>query len=133
MVVGDAHVFPGVLTPVLTQLFFPKQLTTFLTCFYRGERGKYARKKVHLNWGSNSQSPGGESNTLTTESPRLGYIKRVTCVRDSISYFTLTVTEYRFDATNYSELFVYCRYRSLYLVHLLSTYFILRKKLCAND
>ena len=38
MVVGDAHVFPGFLTPVLTQLFFPKPPTTFLTCFCRGER-----------------------------------------------------------------------------------------------
>ena len=32
MVVGDAYVFPGFLTPVLPQLFFPKPLTTFLTC-----------------------------------------------------------------------------------------------------
>ena len=30
MAVGDAHVFPGFLTPVLTQLFFPKPPTTFL-------------------------------------------------------------------------------------------------------
>ena len=27
MAVGDAHVFPGFLTPVLTQLFFPKPQT----------------------------------------------------------------------------------------------------------
>ena len=46
MVVGDAYVFPGFLTPVLTQLFFLKPLTTFLTCFCRGERRKYAGKKV---------------------------------------------------------------------------------------
>ena len=32
------YVFPGFLTPVLTQLFFPKPPTTFLTCFCRGER-----------------------------------------------------------------------------------------------
>ena len=31
MAVGDAYVFPGLLTPVLTQLFFPKPPTTFLT------------------------------------------------------------------------------------------------------
>ena len=39
MAVDDAHVFPGFLTPVLTQLFFPKPLTTLLTCFVevRGE------------------------------------------------------------------------------------------------
>ena len=29
MAVGDAHVFPGFLTPVLTQLFFPEPPTTF--------------------------------------------------------------------------------------------------------
>ena len=49
MAVGDAHVFPGFLTPALTQLFFPKPPTTFLTCFCRGERRKYAGKKVRLN------------------------------------------------------------------------------------
>ena len=35
--------------------FFPKPLTTFLTCFSRSERRKYAVKKVCLNWASNSQ------------------------------------------------------------------------------
>ena len=64
MAVGDAHVFPGFFTPVLTQLFFPKPPTTFLTCFCRGE---YAGKKGHLNQGSNSQPPGRESDMLTTE------------------------------------------------------------------
>ena len=58
MEVGDAHVFPGYLTPVLTQLFFPKPPTTFLTCFCRGERRKYAGKESHLNQRSNSQPPG---------------------------------------------------------------------------
>ena len=39
MAVGDAYVFPGFLTPVLAQRFFPKPLTPFLTCFaeVRGE------------------------------------------------------------------------------------------------
>ena len=46
MAVGDAHVFPGFLTPVLMQLFFPKPPTNFLTCFCRGERRKYAERKV---------------------------------------------------------------------------------------
>ena len=72
MAVGDAHVFPGFLTPVLTQLFFPKPPTTFLTCFCRGERRKYAGKKSRLNRGSNSQPPGLESDTLTTELPGRG-------------------------------------------------------------
>ena len=64
--------FPGFFTLVLTQLFFPKPLTTFLTCFCRGERRKYARKKSCLNRGSNSQPPGHESDTLTTEPPGRG-------------------------------------------------------------
>ena len=74
MAVGDAYVFPGFLTPVLTQLFFPKPLTTFLTCFCRGERRKYAGKKSRLNRGSNSQPPGHESDTLTTEPPGRGWL-----------------------------------------------------------
>ena len=45
--------FPGFLTPVLTQLFFPEPPTTFPTCFCRGERRKYAGKKSCLNRGSN--------------------------------------------------------------------------------
>ena len=69
MAVGDAHVFPGFLTPVLTQLFFQKPPTTFLTCFCRGERRKYTGRKVRFNRGSNSQPPGHESDTLTTEPP----------------------------------------------------------------
>ena len=67
MAVGDAHVFPGFLTPVLTQLFFPKPPTTFFKCFWRVERRKYAGKKIHFNRGSNSQPAGHESDTLTTE------------------------------------------------------------------
>ena len=54
MAVGDAHVYPSSLTPVLTQLFFSKLPTTFLTCFITDERRKYAEKKVRLNWVSNS-------------------------------------------------------------------------------
>ena len=72
MAVGDAYVFPGFLTPVLTQLFFPKPPTTFLTCFCRGERRKYAGKKSRLNRGSNSQPPSHESDMLTTELPGQG-------------------------------------------------------------
>ena len=46
---------------------FPKPLITFLTCFSRGERQKYTRKKVRLDWISNSQPPGHEFDMLTTE------------------------------------------------------------------
>ena len=40
MAVGDADLFPGFLTPVLRQLFFPKSPTNFLTCSaeVRGEK-----------------------------------------------------------------------------------------------
>ena len=72
MAVGDAYAFPGFLTPVLTQLFFPKLPTTFLTCFCRGERRKNAGKIVRLKRVSNSQPPGHESDTLTTEPPGQG-------------------------------------------------------------
>ena len=74
MAVGDAYVFPGFLTPVqdLTRLYFPESPTTFLTCFCRGERRKYAGKKSRLNRGSNSQSPDHESDMLTTEPPGRG-------------------------------------------------------------
>ena len=72
MAVGDAYVFPGLLIPVLTQLFFPKPLTTFLTCICRGERRKYAVKKSRLNYGLNSQPPGHQSDMLTTEPPGRG-------------------------------------------------------------
>ena len=67
MAVVDAYVFPGFLTPLLTQPFFPKPPTTFLTCLSRGERRKFALKEVRLNRVSNSQPPGHESDTLTTE------------------------------------------------------------------
>ena len=69
------HVFFGFLTPVLTQLFLRKPPTTFITCFFRDERRKHAGKKVRLNRGSNSQPPGHESDTLTTEPPGRGFMQ----------------------------------------------------------
>ena len=83
MAVGDAYVFPGFLTPVLTQLFFPKPPTTFLTSFCRGERQKYARKRSCLNRGSNSQPPGHEYDTLTTEPPGRGH-SQIYCLKRSV-------------------------------------------------
>ena len=79
MAVGGAYVFPGFLTPVLTQLFFPKPPTAFLHCFCKGERRKYAGKKSRLNRGSNSQPPGHESDTLTTEQPGRGTLQEELC------------------------------------------------------
>ena len=73
MAVGDTYVFPGFLTPVLTQLFFPKPPTTFLTCFCRGERRKNTEKKSRLNRVSNSEPAGLESDTPTTEPTGWGF------------------------------------------------------------
>ena len=75
MSVSHAYVFPGSLTPVLTQLFLPKPPTTFLTCFCRSEQRKYAGKKSRLNRGSNSQPPSHEYDTLTTELPGRGTLE----------------------------------------------------------
>ena len=75
MAVGDAHVLPGFLTPVLKHLSFPKPLTTFLVCFCRGERRKYERK-VRLNRVSKSQPPGHGSDTLTAEPSGQGIDKK---------------------------------------------------------
>ena len=71
MAVGDAYVFPDSLTST-NSTFFPKPSTTLLTCFCRGERRKFAGKKSRLNRGSNSQPPGHEPDTLTTEPPGRG-------------------------------------------------------------
>ena len=95
MAVGDAHVFSGFLTLVLTQLFFPKPPTTFLTCFCRGERRKYAGKKSRLNWGSNLQSPGHESDTLTTELP--------SAISHRISKFQLDILNRSRNITKYQS------------------------------
>ena len=59
-------------TPVLTQLFFPKPPTTFLRCFCRGERRKFARKKVASTGDRTHKQLGHESDTLTTEPPGRG-------------------------------------------------------------
>ena len=76
MVVGDAKVFPCFLTAVLINTtFFPKPQTTSLTCFSTGERRKYTGKKVLLDRVSNSQPPGHESDTLTTDIPEQRIVK----------------------------------------------------------
>ena len=93
MAVGDAYVFPGFLTPVLTQLFFPKPPTTFLTCLCRDERQKYAGKKSRLNRGSTSQPPGHESDTLTTEPPGQGYQAMKHLIKQSDSVFISAISK----------------------------------------
>ena len=69
MAVGDAHVFPGFLTPVLTQISFQSHGLLFSP--EADVRRKYtSKKKIHINWVSNSQPPGHESDMLTTKPPR---------------------------------------------------------------
>ena len=68
MAVGDAHVFPGFLTPVVTKLSFQSHRLLFSHASAE-VRGENTKKKVHLKWVSSSQQPGHESDTLTTEPP----------------------------------------------------------------
>ena len=103
MAVGDTHVFPGFLTPVLTQLFFPKPPTTFPTCFCRGERRKYAGKKSRLNRGLNSQSPGHESDKLTTEPPGRGFTAKNIYVKYERSITSKAMANVRFFADKQTE------------------------------
>ena len=77
MAVGEAYVFPGFLTPVLTQLFFPKPPTTFSHASVEVRGEKFTGKKIRLNRGSNSKPPGHESDTLTTEQPGQGSCPRI--------------------------------------------------------
>ena len=57
--------------------YYHKFLSKFLTCFSRGERRKYPRKKFRLNRVLNSQPPGYKSDTLTdTEPTARGLAKR---------------------------------------------------------
>ena len=53
--------FPGFLMQVLTQLSFPKPLTTFLTCI-REEGETLCKKKFCHNQVSNVQRPGHKSD-----------------------------------------------------------------------
>ena len=70
---GRRHICVSWLSHTSTNTnFFPKPLTTFLTCVSRGEKRKYTGKKFCLNRVSNSQPPGHESDTLTTEPPGRG-------------------------------------------------------------
>ena len=72
MAVGDAHVFPGFLTPVLTQLPFQSLRLLFSHALAEVRGENTPEKKVRPDWVSNSQPPGHESDTLTTEPPRRG-------------------------------------------------------------
>ena len=71
MAVGEAHVLPGFLTPVLTQISFQSHRLLFSHALAE-VRGEYTPKKFRLNRVSDSQPLCHESNTLTTEPPRRG-------------------------------------------------------------
>ena len=112
MAVGDAHVFPGFLTPVLTQLSFQSHQLLFshasAEVFIKSR--KYTGKKVCLNRVSNSQPKGHESDTLTTEPPRCGagrfteYIHRVVITYDIISNLFVRTDNYqRLDNYHFSQ------------------------------
>ena len=84
MAVGDAYVFPGFLTPVLTQLFFPKPRLLFshASAEVRGENTP--EKKSRFDRLSHSQPPGHEPDTLTTKPPVRGVKLRVCMIKKTI-------------------------------------------------
>ena len=73
MAVGEAHVFHGFLTLVLPELSFQSHWLLFLhtSTEVRGENTP-ERKFASFREGSKSQSPGHESDKLTTEPPGRG-------------------------------------------------------------
>ena len=90
MAVHDEHVFPGFLTPVLTQLSFQSHQLLFSHASCRGMRQKYTGKKVYLNQVSNSQSQGHESDTLTIEPPRWGQNQSYCSLNKRIRFSAVT-------------------------------------------
>ena len=72
MAVGDAHVFPGFLTPVLTQLSFQSHrlLFTEASAVVRGEN---TPERKFASTGYRTQKPPShEYDRLTTELPSQG-------------------------------------------------------------
>ena len=65
MAVGDAHMFPGFVTPVLIQLSFQSHRLFFSNAAEMRSENTPG-KKVCFNRFSNSQPPDHESDTLTT-------------------------------------------------------------------
>ena len=69
MVVGDTHVFPGFLTPVLTQLSFHQLLFSHASAEVRDEN---TRERKIASIGSRTHHHQVMSLTLTTEPPGRG-------------------------------------------------------------
>ena len=72
MAVSDAHVFPGFLITILTQISFQSHRLLFSHASAE-VRGEICRKEICLNRFTLSQPPGHESDMLTTEPPRRGH------------------------------------------------------------
>ena len=72
MAVGEARVFPGFLTQVLTQISFQSHRLLFPHASAEVRSENTPERKVRLNRVSNSQPPSHESETLTTEPPERG-------------------------------------------------------------
>ena len=72
MAVGDAHVFPGFPTPVLTKLSFQSHRLLFshASAEVRGENTP--ERKFASTGDQTQQPPGPESDTPTTEPPGRG-------------------------------------------------------------
>ena len=76
MAVGDAHVFPGFLTPVLTQLPFQSHRLLFSNASEEVRGENTPERKFALTGSQNPQPPGHESDTLTTRATRVGLLQR---------------------------------------------------------
>ena len=89
MAVGNARVFPGFLTPVLTQLFFPKLPASAEV------RGENTPERKVAPRGSNSKPPGHESDTLTTEPPGGGENRTKNVLKNDWRIRALVKPDYR--------------------------------------
>ena len=67
MMVGDAHVFPGFLPPVLTKVSFQSHRLLFSHASAE-VKGENTPERNFASTGT-SQPPGHESNKLATDSP----------------------------------------------------------------
>ena len=56
MAVGDKHLFPGFLTPVLSQLFFPKPVTTFFSHASAEVRGENTPERKSASTGDRTHN-----------------------------------------------------------------------------
>ena len=72
MAVGDAHVLPGFLTPVLTHISFQSQRLLFSHASAEVKGEKSPERNLASTGSRNHKPPGHESDTLTTVPPGRG-------------------------------------------------------------